>query len=47
VQLLKQMWRFSGHPGFWYMGGNLALCRTYSKLVALQIKALEEGLFVQ
>jgi hypothetical protein len=38
------MWRPSGHPNFWYMGGNLALCRVYSKFLALQIKAAEEGL---
>jgi cation diffusion facilitator CzcD-associated flavoprotein CzcO len=40
----RSIWRPSGHPGFWYMGGNLALCRYYSKLLALQIKAIEEGL---
>lgn len=40
----EQMWRPSGHPNFWYMGGNLALCRVYSKFLALQIKAAEEGL---
>ncbi|KAI0158361.1 FAD/NAD(P)-binding domain-containing protein [Xylariaceae sp. FL1272] len=41
---LNAMWRPSGHPNFWYMGGNLAICRIYSKYVALQIKAYEEGL---
>lgn len=41
---LRTMWRKSGHPGFWFMGGNLALCRWYSKLLALQIKGLEEGI---
>lgn len=40
----RSIWRPSGHPGFWYMGGNLALGRYYSKLLALQIKAVEEGL---
>ena len=40
----RTIWRRSGHPGFWFMGGNLALCRYYSRLLALQIKALEEGL---
>jgi hypothetical protein len=40
---LRMIWRRSGHPGFWFMGGNLALCRYYSKILALQIKALEEG----
>lgn len=41
---MRTIWRPSGHPGFWFMGGNLALCRYYSRLVALQIKAREEGL---
>ncbi|KAL3438136.1 hypothetical protein BDV09DRAFT_160969 [Aspergillus tetrazonus] len=44
---LNSMWRPSGHPGFWYMGGNLALCRIYSKFLALQIKAVEAGLVDQ
>lgn len=39
----RTIWQRSGHPGFWFMGGNLALCRYYSRLLALQIKALEEG----
>ncbi|KAL1306412.1 hypothetical protein AAFC00_005117 [Neodothiora populina] len=41
---LNAMWRPSGHPRFWYNGGNLALCRIYSKFLALQIKAVEAGL---
>jgi hypothetical protein len=41
---LRTIWRNSGHPGFWFMGGNLALCRYYSRLLALQIKAREVGL---
>ncbi|KAI5206027.1 putative flavin-containing monooxygenase YUCCA3 [Aureobasidium subglaciale] len=41
---VNAMWRPSGHPRFWYMGGSLALCRTYSRLLALQIKAMELGL---
>ncbi|KAL4866447.1 hypothetical protein BDV12DRAFT_187407 [Aspergillus spectabilis] len=44
---LNAMWRPSGHSGFWYMGGNLALCRVYSKFLALQIKAIEAGLVAQ
>ncbi|KAI9762029.1 MAG: hypothetical protein M4579_000665 [Chaenotheca gracillima] len=39
----RTMWRRTGHPGFWFFGGNLALCRYFSRLLALQIKALEEG----
>lgn len=38
------MWRRSGHPGLWLHGGNLAMCRYFSKMVALQIKAQLEGL---
>ena len=40
----RGMWKRSGHPGFWFFGGNLALCRFYSRLLALQIKAVEVGL---
>ncbi|GFF93610.1 probable indole-3-pyruvate monooxygenase YUCCA11 [Aspergillus udagawae] len=43
---MRTIWRQSGHPGFWYMGGNLALCRYYSRLLALQIKALVEGITI-
>ncbi|KAF3356126.1 hypothetical protein VdG1_00241 [Verticillium dahliae VDG1] len=39
------IWTKSGHPGFWFHGGNLALCRFFSKLLALQIKGLEEGIY--
>lgn len=38
------MWRRSGHEGLWFMGGNLGLSRYYSRMLALQIKALEEGI---
>lgn len=41
---LRSVWRPSGHPGFWYAAGNLWSIRYYSKLLALQIKAIEEGL---
>ena len=40
----RGMWRSSGHPGFWFFGGNLALCRFYSRLLALQILGIEIGL---
>jgi hypothetical protein len=42
---VRTMWRKTGHPGFWFMGGNLALCRWYSRCLALQIKGLEEGIY--
>lgn len=40
----RTIWRKSGHPGFWFFGGNLGLCRYWSRMLALQIKALEEGI---
>ncbi|KAF1966056.1 FAD/NAD(P)-binding domain-containing protein [Bimuria novae-zelandiae CBS 107.79] len=40
----RTMWQQSGHPGFWFMGGNLAITRYYSRILALQIKAIEEGI---
>ncbi|TFK70711.1 FAD/NAD(P)-binding domain-containing protein [Pluteus cervinus] len=42
---LNGCWRDLGLKGLWYMIGNLALARFHSKHVALQIKALEEGVF--
>lgn len=36
---IRSLWRKSGHPGFWFHGGNLAMCRYFSRLLALQIKA--------
>ncbi|KAI0855104.1 hypothetical protein F4860DRAFT_520173 [Xylaria cubensis] len=38
------MWRRSGHPGLWLFGGNLAMCRYFSRIVALQVKAQLEGM---
>jgi hypothetical protein len=40
----RTMWQKSGHPGLWFMGGNLAISRYYSRILALQIKAVEEGI---
>ncbi|KAL7787003.1 hypothetical protein V8C37DRAFT_391489 [Trichoderma ceciliae] len=42
---LRNIWQQTGHPGFWISGGNLALCRYYSRALALQIKGIEEGLY--
>ncbi|EJT97538.1 dimethylaniline monooxygenase [Dacryopinax primogenitus] len=42
---IKGVWGDSGHPKFWYMLGNLSLCRFYSKHIALQIKAMQMGVF--
>ncbi|KAF2093069.1 dimethylaniline monooxygenase (N-oxide forming) [Rhizodiscina lignyota] len=41
----RALWRPSGHPGFWLMGGNLCLSRYFSRVLALQIKARELGLY--
>ena len=41
---LANMWVRTAQNGLWFMGGSLAQCRIYSKYLALQIKALEEGL---
>lgn len=42
---INTMWRESGHQNFWYMGGNLALCRYYSKRLALRIVSQELDIF--
>jgi cation diffusion facilitator CzcD-associated flavoprotein CzcO len=34
----------TGQPGLWFIAGSLAQCRIFSKYLALQIKACEEGL---
>lgn len=41
---LSGVWRRTGVDGLWFMGGNLNLIRPSSLLLALQIKAVEEGL---
>jgi putative flavoprotein involved in K+ transport len=41
---VRAMWRPTGQPGFWLMGGSLQQCRPYSKYLALQIKANLVGL---
>jgi cation diffusion facilitator CzcD-associated flavoprotein CzcO len=43
-QELRNMWKPTGQPGLWFIGGSFAQCRIYSKILALQIKAAEEGL---
>ncbi|KAI0074796.1 hypothetical protein K474DRAFT_1501146 [Panus rudis PR-1116 ss-1] len=42
---IRAAWRELGTPGLWYMMGNLAWCRFYSKHLALQIKAKQQGIF--
>ncbi len=43
-QELRNMWMRTGQPGLWFIAGSFAQCRIYSKYLALQIKATEEGL---
>jgi putative flavoprotein involved in K+ transport len=38
------MWKRTAQKGLWFTAGSLAQCRIYSKFLALQIKACEEGL---
>ena len=38
------MWKRTPQEGLWFIAGSLAQCRNYSKYLALQIKAYEEGL---
>jgi cation diffusion facilitator CzcD-associated flavoprotein CzcO len=43
-QELRNMYSRTGQPGLWFIAGSLAQCRINSKYLALQIKAIEEGL---
>ena len=43
-QELRNMYVRTGQPGLWLIAGGLAQCRIGSKQLALQIKAIEEGL---
>jgi len=41
---LRNMYCQTGQPGLWFIAGSFAQCRIYSKYLALQIKAMEEGI---
>ncbi|MGA2289390.1 flavin-containing monooxygenase [Bradyrhizobium sp.] len=43
-QELRNMYSRTTQPGLWFIAGSLAQCRINSKYLALQIKAIEEGL---
>ena len=43
-QELRNMYVRTRQPGLWFIAGGLAQCRIGSKYLALQIKAIEEGL---
>ena len=36
---LKNMWKPTAQPGLWFMGGNLAQARYFSRILALQLQA--------
>jgi hypothetical protein len=41
---LRNMYCRTGQPGLWFIAGSFAQCRINSKYLALQIKAIEQGL---
>jgi hypothetical protein len=41
---MANMWKRTPQEGLWFIAGGLGQCRIYSKYLALQIKAIEEGL---
>lgn len=41
---LRNMYARTKQPGLWFIAGSLAQCRINSKYLALQIKAIEEGI---
>jgi cation diffusion facilitator CzcD-associated flavoprotein CzcO len=41
---LRNMWKRTAQLGLWFNAGSLAQCRIFSRYLAIQIKALEEGL---
>jgi cation diffusion facilitator CzcD-associated flavoprotein CzcO len=41
---MNNMWKRTPQKGLWFIGGSFANCRIYSRYVALQVKAIEEGL---
>ncbi|MCE0764564.1 NAD(P)/FAD-dependent oxidoreductase [Pseudonocardia kujensis] len=41
---LNGTWRPTGHPGLWFLIGNLAMARYYSRILALQLTARLRGL---
>jgi len=44
---LRNMWKRTAQPGLWLTAGSLAQCRIFSRYLAIQIKAIEEGLLRQ
>jgi hypothetical protein len=40
---LRNMWRRTGQAGLWFTGGSFSQARIYSRLITLQIDAIEDG----
>ena len=45
-QELRNMWMQTKQPGLWFHAGSLAQCRIFSKFLALQIRAIQEGTLI-
>jgi cation diffusion facilitator CzcD-associated flavoprotein CzcO len=43
-QELRNLWMRTRQPGLWFIAGSFAQCRIFSKYLALQIKACQEGM---
>jgi cation diffusion facilitator CzcD-associated flavoprotein CzcO len=41
---MNNMWKRTAQKGLWFVGGSFANCRIFSRFVALQVKAVEEGM---
>ena len=44
---MNNMWKRTPQEGLWFVGGSFTNCRIYSRVVSLQIKAMEEGLLAK
>ena len=42
---MNNMWKRTAQEGLWFVGGSFANCRIYGRFVAMQIKAIEEGIW--
>jgi putative flavoprotein involved in K+ transport len=42
-QELRNMWTRTRQPGLWFTAGSFSQCRIYSRFIALQIDAIEQG----
>ena len=42
-QEMRNMWTRTRQPGLWFTGGSFSQCRIYSRFLALQIDAIEQG----